>query len=514
MKYVFKMLDGECWWGGSSNDGSKAPYNQNTVLSRDFRKEASNQTMPMYLSNFGRCIWSEEPFACDIRDGAFAIEGENVTLESFGSTLKDAYVGAMNAHFSPSGAELEREFFRVPQYNTWMQMTYHQTQDGILKYARGIIENGFKPGVLIIDEGWAKGYGNWTFDPIKFPDPESMVNKLHEMGFKVMLWVVPYISTDGLLFVKNTDPRFCFEKHFLRTEDDHVAIIQWWNGYSAILDFTKDCDREFLDTQLRALMKDFGIDGFKFDGGKLECYAADSPINGKTNDDFTAAERNIAWNEFGTRYQYHEYKDTFKGGGKRSIQRIRDKNHAWDDNGLSDLIPNAITQGLLGHPFICPDMVGGGAWSFRELNLPVDQELFVRMAQCSALFPMMQFSWAPWEATDPARLSLIKAAHDLHNDFSEKILSLVADAHKNGEPILRSLEYNYPHKGYAAINDTFMLGENILVAPVIVKGQTEREVTLPEGTWLGFDGKKYAGGRNVTINVSLADLPYFERTEE
>ncbi len=514
MKYTFKMLEGEYWWGGCSNDGISAPYNNQTSISRDFCDNAENQAMPMYLSNMGRCIWSEEPFFSKIENGVFEIEGNNVIIETFGKTLRDAYIGAMNAHFPIKGDELEKDFFRVPQYNTWMQLTYYQTQEGVLKYAHEIVENGFKPGIIMIDEGWQKGYGNWSFDLSKFPNPRAMVDELHEMGFKVMLWLVPYVSADGLNFVHHSMPQFCSEDYFLRTKDGEIAIIPWWNGFSTILDFTKECDREYLDKQLKALITDIGIDGFKFDGGTLHDYTASNPINGETNDDFTAAERNIAWNEFGTRYKFHEYKDTFKGGGKRSIQRIRDRGHLWDGDGLATLIPNSIAQGLLGYPFICPDMVGGGEWTYRALNIPVDQELFVRMAQCSALFPMMQFSWAPWEATDSEHLSLIKAAHDLHNKFSDKILALVADAHKNGEPILRTLEYNYPHKGYAKIHDAFMLGENILVAPIIIKGQTEKEISLPDGKWLGYDGREYIGGETVKIKVTLSDIPYFEKISD
>lgn len=514
MKYVFEMLDGEMWWGGSSNDGTFAPYSHQTVLTRDFRTGASNQTMPMYLSNYGRCIWSEEPFLSEIKDGCFYIEGETVVLEKFGNTLKDAYLGAMNSHFPPSGNYPEKEFFRVPQYNTWMQMTYNQTQKGVLEYAHAIIENGFKPGIIMIDEGWQKGYGNWTFDLLKFPDPKAMIDELHALGFKVMLWVVPYVTADGFSFIKHYGPNAPKDKeYFLRTKNKEVAIVYWWNGFGAILDFTKECDRYYFETQLKALMNDFGVDGFKFDGGTLADYSVDNPINGKADDKFTPAERNLAWNEFGYSYAFHEYKDTFKGGGKRSIQRIRDRGHQWEGDGLSTLIPNAIAQGLLGHPFICPDMVGGGEWTYREFNIPTDQELFVRMAQCSALFPMMQFSWAPWEALDEYHLSLVKSAHDLHVKFSDKILALVDEAYNSAEPILRSLEYNYPNCGYASVNDSFMIGEKILVAPITVKGQTIREVPLPCGLWRGFDGNIYEGNRTISIGVTLSDLPYFEKID-
>ncbi len=513
MNYVFSIENGEYFWGGSSNDGVKMPFSETSNFEIDFRKISENQTMPMFLSNKGRCIWSEEPFKIAFKNGEIMIEGEGVLLESFGKTLRDAYIGAMKRHFPPSGNILPEEFFKTPQYNTWMQMTYFQSQTAVLEYARGIIENGFKPGILMIDEGWQKDYGNWSFDSCKFPNPRAMVDELHEMGFKVMLWVVPYVRADGLFFINHTldilENEAYTEDLFLRDEDGDILLCNWWNGYSAILDLTKKQDRAFLDKQLKKLMNEVGIDGFKFDGGTLEDYTGIKSANKSVNKDHTPAERNIAWNEFGSKYTYHEYKDSFKMGGKRSIQRIRDKLHTWGENGLADLIPNAIAQGLLGYPFICPDMVGGGDWIVRAKKLPVDGELFVRMAQCSALFPMMQFSWAPWEALDGEHLAYVKAAHDLHIRFSDKISELVSNAHKTGEPILRNLEYNYPHSGYEKVTDEYMLGEEILVAPVITKGETVRTVLLPEGKWLGFDGKSYIGGRVYELDVSLADLPYF-----
>ena len=217
MNYQIKMLEGEYFWGGSSNDGVFAPYNKETELKRQFKKWASNQTMPMYISNKGRCIWSENPFNCEIKDGTFFIDGEDVTVESFGSTLKDAYLGAMNKYFPPSGDILEEDFFKKVQYNTWMQFTYDQTDKNILSYAKSIIENGFKPGILTIDEGWQKSYGDWSFDEAKFPNPKETIDELHKMGFKVMLWIVPYVSPNGLWFVHHSAPHFCKENHFLRT---------------------------------------------------------------------------------------------------------------------------------------------------------------------------------------------------------------------------------------------------------------------------------------------------------
>ena len=515
MKYQFKMLEGECWWGGSAMDGMDCPLTAQSEFVRDYERQAENQTMPMFLSNKGRCLWSEDIFKVEVKGGVFTFDSvEEVVLESFGSTLRDAFLGAMKKHFPISGNELPELFFSVPQYNTWMQHTYDPTEEKVLKYAHEIIENGFTPGILIIDEGWQKEYGLWEFDQVKFPNPKRMIDELHALGFIVMLWLVPSVRPDGFEFVKRWQPSMNPESHdklFLRNKEGKVVLSRWWNGYSASFDMTKEADRKLLDTQLQSLIRDCGVDGFKFDGGRYEHYTDYEAVNGPVETSHTAAERNIAWNEFGTRYPFHEYKDTFKGGGKRSIQRICDRGHSWGENGLASLIPTAILEGIIGHPFVCPDMIGGGSWTVRALNKPVDEELFVRMAQCSALFPMMQFSWAPWEAVGKESLAYIKAAHDLHISYSEKILTLVNQAYRDGEPIIRSLAYNYPGGGYEGVHDQFMLGEDILVAPVIVKGETVKRVHLPEGVWIDSKGETFVGGKTLDYPVTIADLPVFTK---
>jgi len=65
------------------------------------------------------------------------------------------------------------------------------------------------------------------------------------------------------------------------------------------------------------------------------------------------------------------------------------------------------------------------------------------------------------------------------------------------------MEYVFPNSGYEAIKDQFLLGDEILVAPVLEKGQKKRTVILPKGTWEGFDGKTYTGNSEVSIPVSL-----------
>lgn len=515
-----RMLPGEYWWGGTTIH-KLCPLTEESSYHYDFTVSAPNQTMPFYVSSLGRYIWSERPFKADAENGVLTLTGEEITLTRAGDSLKSAYLAAQAAHFPCDGAELPEAFFRTAQYNSWIQCAYYSSQEKVLAYAHGLIDHGYEPGVFIIDEGWHvhTDYGHWEFDFVRFPDPKAMVDELHALGFTVMLWIVPFVTAVGPRYFRSicpypmvgTDPE-CVKHLYHRTSTGEVAIHTFWDGVSAILDMTNPLDEKFLDDQLQHLIRDYGVDGFKFDGGSLEAYAAENIINGVPAEGHDAMKCNIAWNEFGRRYAFHEYKDTFKGGGKNMIQRLHDRDHTWTGNGINELIPCAITKGLIGHPFTCPDMIGGGEWRNRfEPDFRVDEELFVRMAQCSALFPMMQFSWAPWEALNEENAKLCLDAAKLHVRMSDEILALVHSAEKTGEPILRCLEYNDPHQGYEAIDDEFMLGEDLLVAPVVTAGTRERPVTFPAGTWCDEEGHVFEGRQTVTLDAPLEKLLWFRR---
>ena len=521
MNLITEFLPNEYWWGGSSSEAAHQPFSAESEYFYDM-SFGHNQTMPLLLSNRGRYVWCDSPMKISFSKGKLFAEAKSeIVISREGDDLRSAYLAASKKHFPFCGKMPERKFFETAQYNTWMEMDYNQTQDGVLKYARGIIENGYEPGVLMIDEGWHTRYGLWEFDKYKFPDPKKMVDELHEMGFTVMLWVVPLVSCDGRDFVLATEADLMHlsggggtKKYFLRTDEGKVAIVKWWNGYGAILNMCCEDDREFLDSKLKRLMSEYGVDGFKFDGGNISMYNPSNVINGAQTK-YSADELNIAWNEFGAKYPFHEYKDTFKGGGKPVIQRLQDRNHKWIDHGLATVIPAALVQGLLGHPFICPDMVGGGEWIFNYTpNFVCDMELFVRMAECSALFPMMQFSWAPWRMLDERHAALCHNATKIRKRLSDYIMKTVENSAISGEPVIRNMEYCYPHSGYEKITDQFLLGDEILVAPVIEQGAIEREVVLPEGRWLYLGKEKYNGAQKVKVSAPLGTLPYFVKSND
>ncbi len=534
-KYQYSMLKDERWWGGKIKGAEKMPFDESTELTIDLADgRGTTASAPFFLSDKGRFIWSEKGFALTFNKGVIEITAEaEVILDEEESTLRGAFLRAKKLYFPYKGEiHTAREFYSLPQFNTWMELIKNQTQDNILAYATALIENGYKPGLLMIDDGWQKEHGTWRFDAEKFYDPKGMIEKLHAMGFKVMLWVSPYVSlsSDDYLSLATKRGIEGDDDHLVRLKDGRVAIHKWWNGYCAMLNFNLEGDCEYMQKQLDTLVNEFGVDGFKFDGGDYTWhpvnevdYYADRESKGESVDYMeygwrpmeaklnTVDELNLAWIKFGMRYPLHEYKNTWKVGHLPVIERLYDKAHRWEGEGLDCLIPHGIFFGLIGNPFVCPDMVGGGVWTAFVYG-KADEELFVRSAQCSALFPMIQFSAAPWRILSKEYADLCLDAAKIHESARDRIVKCVEEAEKTGEPILRNMEYQYPHCGYHGIKDQFMLGDDLLVAPVVEKGATTRKVVFPEGKWKDTtDGVVYEGGRVIEVPAPIDKLPYFER---
>ena len=165
----------------------------------------------------------------------------------------------------------------------------------------------------------------------------------------------------------------------------------------------------------------------------------------------------------------------------------------------------------MGYAFSCPDMIGGGEYRSFQTGATIDQDLVVRSAQCHALMPMMQFSVAPWRVLDERHLKAVLKAVKLRQQYRRYILDLARQSARTGEPIVRSMEYEFPHQEYAQVNDQFLLGHRLLVAPVLEQGAGCRLVIFPNGKWKAFDGKVYAGPSRLSISVPIDDLCYFEK---
>jgi alpha-glucosidase len=502
---------GEKVWAGVINDGYMMPFS--TDYTMDFyANNKSNQTQPLLLTSKGQYVWSGQPYKFEIRGNEILISDpyNQIVTGRSGTSLAEAQRFVSHKYFPANGKLPDTLLISRPQYNTWIELTYNQNQADVLKYAQAIIDNGFPPGVLMIDDTWQEDYGLWKFHPGRFPNPAEMVEKLHKMGFKVMLWICPFVSADQAM-IYNTlkeSKGFLLQKSSEKDtwqSQTRPLMVEWWNGQSAVLDFSNPAAVNWFNQQLDGLVKDFGVDGFKFDAGDMYFYPAD----GLSMKSVTANEQCELFAQFGLRFPLNEYRACWKMGGQPLVQRLQDKAHTWID--LNKLIPNMILESLCGYSFSCPDMIGGGEWTSFLDDSKLDQDLIVRSAQCHALMPMMQFSVAPWRVLDSVHLNAVKTAVKLRTKFTPLIMQLAHQAAETGEPILKSMEFVFPGQGFETVTDQFMLGDNLLVAPMLEKGETNRNIKLPIGKWKSIDGTILKGGKTCQQNVSLDQLLYFEK---
>ena len=497
----------EYWWGGSVNSGHQMPVSKTTELSFDlYGGGETDQFAPLLLSSKGRYVWCEEAFFVDVKDGIIKLSSNTMPKLCDGFlNLRGAYLEAMKRHFPFTGTMPDKLFWEMPQYNTWIELGTSQTTEGILSYARGIIEHGLKPGIMMIDGGWQEDYGVYEeFHKGKVPDPKYLVDTLHSMGFRVMVWVSPIIACAGPRYKLLRD-----KGYLVKDKSGEIAIRKWWSGYSAVLDFTNPKAVEWFYSSLENLAEKYGIDGFKFDAGDCYFYDDDDIIFKR----ISAREHTLYFNRFGENFKFNEFRAVWKSGGRPIVSRLHDKYHTWDSFGLNTLIPHTVMQGLLGYAYCCPDMVGGGIIDCFGENSDLDEELFVRWAQANALMGMMQISIAPWRVLSKENSDRVINAIKLHESFSKLFLELAKNASNTGEPIVRHMAYVFTDEGFETVNDCFMLGNRVMVAPVLTKGAKYKHIKFPKGKWLGSNGVTYMGEKISDIKVDMNTVLYFEKLQ-
>lgn len=501
---ILDMLEGEKWWGGAISHGTQMPFDASSDYVIDlYEHETHNQTQPLLISNKGRVIWSDSGFKISMRAGKMLIKShQECIIESTNGDLKTAYQAARK-YINPTTDIPDANLFKVPQYNSWIELMYDQSEENLLKYAHEILEKGYAPGVLMIDDNWQEDYGVWQFNGTRFNDPKGMIEKIKSLGFEIMLWVCPFVSPDSLTF------RELRKKDYLiKDSQGKVAIREWWNGFSGVLDLTNPGAWAWFKEQLDTLVDVYGVKGFKFDAGDLWNYHEGD----QTYQPITPLEQVKLYSEFCAQYPYNELRTGYKTAHLCLTQRLCDKNHSWGDTGVGGLIPNGLMQSMMGYDYNCPDMIGGGEYlNFLESSLDLDESLVVRYAQIAALFPIMQFSVSPWRVLSEENNQLCLEAAKIHHNFGDYIMGQIKSSHQQGLPLMRHMAIAYPNNGYENLDDQFMLGDDLLVAPVTKKDQYERKVYLPEGTWISDENEVLEGPQKISIEVPLARLPYFKR---
>ncbi|XP_065224579.1 myogenesis-regulating glycosidase-like [Planococcus citri] len=387
--------------------------------------------------------------------------------------IKEAYKHAIdNVLGKPSGAPDDR-MVRFPIWSTWAKYKAKIDTATVMEYANLISESGFPNSQLEIDDNWESCYGSLTPNTNKFKDFKGLVEKLKKMNYRVTLWIHPFVNLD----CEPYHTEGVKKGYFVRNPAGSVSS-KWWNGPASVIDFTNPEAKKWWHDRLEILRKEADVDSFKFDAIE-STFVPSPPVFYKMEGDHP--ETNLkhyieAAAEFGPMVEVRDARGTQK---LPIFVRMIDRESNWDGRlALSTLIPTLLLMNILGYPFVLPDMVGGNGY-----NEIISDELFTRWLQASVFMPSIQFSYLPSDYGDLGT-RMAKKFVNLHIQYADKIIETMKNSVKYGTPVNPPLWWIDPTDPETYLIDSeFLLGEDILVAPVVQQGARSRDIYLPKGYW-------------------------------
>ena len=378
---------------------------------------------------------------------------------------------------------------------------------------------------------WQPRLADFTF-PADGPwhDPQGMVDTLHSKGIRLVLWQIPALKRAEAPHAQHdADTQHALEqKHVvqLETGEPYRNPAYWFQG-AFIPDFTSAAATEWWMSKRGYLLEEMGIDGFKTDGGEH--------LQGRNLVAGDGRRGRELVNAYPTLYvgAYHRFAQarrnndaiTFSRAGSTGVGAFPahwagDENSTWEAYRRS--IVAGLSAGLSGVPFWGWDIAG-----FSEA-LP-SAELYLRATAMAAFCPIMQYhseyrapherskDRTPWhiqERTGDERvIPLFRHFTHLRMNLLPYLLREARHSAATGEPMLRALLLDAPEDPVTwGIADQYFLGRDLLVAPVVEEGATQRRLYLPEGAWFDlWSGRACTGGRWITVAAALETVPVFVR---
>jgi alpha-glucosidase len=416
---------------------------------------------------------------------------------------------------------------RMPLPPKW-SLGYHQSrysyhpQEDVQEIATTFREEEIPCDVIHLDIHYMDGHRVFTWNDSEFPNPEKMIEDLGEQGFKVVTIIDPGVKKDPNYKVYQEG---IANDYFCKYLEGDLFIGKVWPGKCAFPDFTNqevrdwwgDLHQGYIEQGVKGIWNDmnepavFETEDFTMD---LDVY--------HENDGDPGTQR-----RFHNLYGFLEDKATYEGlkrnrpgerpfvltrAGFAGIQRYSavwtgDNRSFWEHLKLA--MPMLMNLGLSGVTFSGTD-VGGFADD-------ADGELLVRWTQLGTFMPFFRNHSAvncirqePWKFGAEYN-QIIKDYIKLRYRLLPYLYNLFYGASQTGVPVLRPLVMEYPEdeKTYN-LSDQFMVGEEMLVAPVYQPAREERLVYLPQGIWYDFwSGEKHEGGHSIIADAPVDKLPLF-----
>ncbi len=392
------------------------------------------------------------------------------------------------------------------------------TQDEVRELARQHRERGIPCDTLWLDIDHMDGYRVFTWNRNLFPDPSALAEDLRAQGMRLITIVDPGVKVDPdfALFAEGLANDF-----FCRTASGEIYIGEVWPGRTAFPDFSRPEVREWWG-ELNARHARLGIAGIWNDmnepaTGDIPPYAMRFDHGREPHERYhnqyalLMAMGTVAGLQraFPNQRSFVLSRAGFAGIQRYAANWMGDNCARWDHLWLS--MPMAMGMGLSGQAFVGAD-IGGFAGDTHP-------ELFARWMQCAALTPFCrnhsahgqidQYVWS----FGPVIERIARAAIALRYRLMPYLVTAFMRAVETGEPVQQPLVFAYQTDWLTrAIDDQFLLGRDLLAAPVYTPGASTRQVYLPAGAWYEWQSDTWhAGEQWITASAPLDQIPLFAR---
>ncbi|EHK2366841.1 MAG: glycoside hydrolase family 31 protein [Clostridium perfringens] len=397
------------------------------------------------------------------------------------------------------------------------------SQEEVRELVKTFEEKDIPLDVVYLDIDYMDGFRVMTFKTPNFDDAAGLISDLKEKGIRTITIIDPGVKVDEEYDVFKRGKE---GNHFTKKLDGEMFIGAVWPGDSAFPDFSnKDC-REWWKSELKKFISEHGMDGIWNDMNEPCVFNNDHKTMLETclhNSDNGVIEHKEFHNRYGFEMSrcskeaqeelhpnergFSMTRATYAGGQRYSSVWTGDNMSLWSQMRMS--ISMNANLGISGFSFVGNDVSGFG--------LDSSEELFIRWMEMGPFIPifrnhsnMYTRRQEPW-AFGPRAEKIAKKSIELRYELLPYIYDLYYISHKEGLPIFRPMIMEY-EKDMNLLNmrEQFMLGENMLVAPVLYEGERSKTVYLPKGIWFNyFTIEKLQGGKWYKLPCELDEILVF-----
>lgn len=404
-------------------------------------------------------------------------------------------------------------------FGLWVSRCSYRTQEEVESIARQMREHGIPSDVIHID-GWMRktSGGDWVWDKERFPNPEEMIENLADIGFKLSLWIWPYIPVGCDRYEEAKD------KDFL-VKDSEGNVVQFLPTATtdrkvAAFDFTNPDLQKWYKKLVQNVVKD-GVGAVKTD------FSEALPENAVYWDGSNGLQGHNKFTLLYNKTVYEAVKEIKEKQGERPVLWARSgyagsQNYpvhwAGDSsthlNNLACILRSGLSIGLSGVSFWAHDIGGFYNTDHEGYEIPPSDEEYIRSAQFGLLSPFSRFHGKtprePWHFGEKVE-EIFTTFDNLRYKLLPYYYSTAYETTQNGIPMIRPMFMEFEDDPTTYNLDLqYMLGESFLIVPVF--DQEKIKVYLPIGKWLDYwSGEVIEGGRWLEPEKSLDKIPVFIR---